>query len=190
MTNLPDSIANPVIRSARSDATDHGYRIEETYWGYRVVPLAMPQVRFVVLQSVALISGAACLAAAATLVFTAESVDLMFRLPIIVIIAALGFAMMYFASRGMQVQIEVDTINGEVREVVCNRTGGLTVLGRYGFDCIGSVFLQRGDAIRPTLVLRYRNTARTMSVASGPEPDMARLRDRLGRDLIVCRDAA
>ena len=192
MTDLPDtfSTSSPAVTPHRPAARDQGYRIEEAYWGYRIVPVGPQPIRLVVLQTVATISGASFLAAAATLALAAGRHDLLFRGPVMLVLVALGLAMLWFASRGALVQVEVDTINAEVREIVRNRTGAVSVLARYGFDCIGSVFIQRAPETAPTLVLRYRNTARTMIVASGSEATLARLRDRLGRDLIVGRDVA
>ena len=189
MTDTPDTIPARTMAPQRAVGPARGYRLEESYWGYRVVPLGSAPFGLVVLQSIALIAGASLVAAAGTVGLLAGAADLIFRLPVIVLIGALGLALMWFASRGTQIQIEVDTINGEVREVIRNRTGALTVMARYGFDSIGSVFIARSEGLPPTLVLRYRNTARTMTVANGSEVDLARLRDRMGRDLIVSRGA-
>ena len=188
MTDLPDSPTAPSVRPARPSADGQGYRLEEAYWGYRIVPQGRLPLVPVLLQSVAMITGATFFAAAAVLALLAGPSEMMFRVPVIVVLGALGIALMWFASRGTAIQIEVDTINGEVREVVRNRTGAVTVLARYGFDCIGSVFIVRPEGRGPTLVLRYRNTARTLTVASGHEAALARLRDRVGRDLIVKRE--
>ncbi len=98
---------------------------------------------------------------------------------------------MWFASRGTKLEVQIDTAQGEVREIVRNRAGRPSLLGSYGFDAIGGVFIDRingqdrlpmGHAV---LVLRYLNTAQTMPVAAGREDDLAPLRDRLGRDLMV-----
>ena len=190
MTDLPDTFARPAVAPRRPVARDQGHRIEETYWGYRIVPLGPLPIRLVVLQAVAMMCGASFLAAAATLALAAGREDLLFRGPVMLAFVVVGLATMRFASRGALVQIEVDTMNGEVREVVRNRTGAVTVLACYGFDCIGGVFIRRTAQALPTLVLRYRNTARTMPVASGSEASLVHLRDRLGRDMIVGRDAA
>ena len=61
----------------------------------------------------------------------------------------------------------VDMMDGEVREVVRDRTGAQTVMWRYGIGCVGSVFVQHPGTSAPTLVLGYRNTARTLAVVLG-----------------------
>ncbi|MFZ3582349.1 hypothetical protein ACOI1H_09295 [Loktanella sp. DJP18] len=188
MTDIPDLRTANTFRPRRPSVPDRGYVLEETYWGYRVVPQGSAPLRMVVLQSAAMIGGATFLAVAVTLLAMTEGADLLFRIPVMIVVSAIGSALMWFASRGTLIQIEVDTMNGEVREVVRNRTGAITVLARYGFDSIGSVFITRPEGGKPSLVLRYFNTARTMTVASGQEPEMARLRDRMGRDLIINRE--
>ena len=77
---------------------------------------------------------------------------------------------------------------GEVREVVRNRAGKSTLIGRYGFDSIGGVFIDRANAPSPdvaTLVLRYRNTAQTLPVVRGEVSTLEALRNRLGKDLMM-----
>ena len=189
MTDITDHVAGRV-RGLWSGAARCGHRIEEAFWGYRIVPTGAPPLHLIVMQSVAMISGATFFAAAAALLVMTGPNDLVFRLPVTLVITALGLALMWFASRGAMVRIEIDTINGEVRETVCNRTGAVSILGRYGFDCIGGVFLVRPDEAGATLVLRYRNTARTLTVARGSDAELSRLRDRLGRDLIIARDGS
>ncbi len=165
------------------------YVLEEAYWGYRIVPTGTPPLRLVASQTVSLLAGAGCLAAGIALAVLADASELVMRLPVVFLACAIGVVLMWFASRGTHVQFEIDTMNGEVREAVRNRTGATTVVARYGFDCIGSIFMIRPDSGLPTLTLRYRNTARQLAVATGPEADLTRLRDRLGRDLILSREA-
>lgn len=167
-----------------------GFRLQETYWGYAIVKLGPPPVSLIAMQSISLIGGAGCLAAAFALMWRADHVDMIVRAPLAVVCTALGAMLLWYASRGIQSQIEIDTTRGEVREVARNRLGVSTVIASYGFDCIGSVFISRVAGRRPVLSLRYRNTARRLDVACAEEVDLERLRDRLGRDLIISRDAS
>ncbi len=162
-----------------------GYRLEDSHWGYCVVPLGPPPVLLVLTQIAALLSGAVFLAAAVATAVLADPSDLAFRVPVIFVAFALGVGLMWFASRGSQIHIEVDTKTAEVREVIRNRTGACTVMARYGFDSIGSVFLVRPKGHLPTLMLRFKASARQLPVAIGTEADLTKLRDRLGRDLIL-----
>jgi hypothetical protein len=192
MTDMPDTSRAVTIEQRRvkpADMVVTGFAIQEAYWGYRIIPEGAPPLRLVVMQAAAMLGGAALIAGSVALMFMSRSTDFVFMIPAIMLILAAGTTLMWFASRGTMINIEVDSMAGEVREVVRNRTGGMSVISRYGFDCVGSVFIQRPVAGTATLMLRYRNTARTLAVASGPEADLARLRDRMGRDLIVKRDA-
>ena len=193
MTDMPDTSAAAKVIPRKPKAPDlsaMGFKLEETYWGYRIVGEGPVPLRFIIIQSMSMIGGSTFLAGAVTLAVMSRYEDMLFRTPVVLLLIAVGVIAMWFASRGTAIQLEVDTMNGEVREVVRNRTGAQTVLSRYGFDCVGSVFIQRPNSMPASLVLRYRNTARTMPVASGAEADLARLRDRMGRDLIISREAA
>lgn len=193
MTEIPDRPKDRHVRPARVTPAPRGragYRVEETCWGYRIVPGTGPRPGLVVQQVLAMVAGAACVAAAVVLLSAGFGAGLMLRLPPIAVALAAGGLLMWYASRGSVVQIEIDTRQAEVRAVVTNRTGRATVMGRHGFDSIGSVFILRPAAGQPTLTLRYRRTARQLHVATGPEDDLVRLRDRLGRDLILNRSDA
>ena len=186
MTDMPDTTCLSMIRTQMPGAAGPGFRIEETFWGYRIVPRGIVPCRMVMLQLTALAGGAIFMAAAVSVVM-ANPADILFRLPILLGIGAIGAALLWCATRGALVQFEVDAMQSEVREVVRHRTGRATVLARYGIDCVGGVFIQRCGQTGASLKLRYRNTARTMTIAAGDEADLMRLRDRLGRDLIVGR---
>ncbi len=163
--------------------------VTETYWGYRVEGLRAPLwlvgvqglcwIVGVVLTVVALglwaVPGAG---GAASLVA--------FKLGASVPMLGVAALLLWHSSRGTRMGVEVDLRLGEVREVLSNRAGRTTVLARYGFDAIGGVHLVRGNGTS-TLVLRYRNTAQVLRVAVGYEAELAGLRDRLGRDLMVGR---
>ena len=189
MTDMPDRLLTPVTRSCPAGPPTRGYRLEECHWGYRIAPHGRTRNRDVFLTAWCAVGGAALVAAAGVLAVTGGLDDALFRLPIIGPTAALGLAMIWNARRGTQVQVEVDTSNGEVRAVYRSRTGASTVLACYGFDCVGGVFIDRPAGAPATLVLRYRNTARALFVTAGAEPDLVRLRDRMARDLIVACDA-
>ena len=193
MTDFPNTAGKAHVVRGRAGRVRHhsvGYRLEEAYWGYRIVPMNAPQVRLIVQQVLAMVGGAVCVAAGIALAVMGGGADMILRLPVVLVALCIGAVLMWYASRGTLVQFEIDTLQAEVRAVVANRTGATTVMARYGFDSIGSVFIVRPEIGLPTLTLRYRNTARQLAVASGAEADLSRLRDRMGRDLILNRAAA
>ena len=172
------------------------YKVEVTHWGYIVSATYGPGFGIIAAQAISMILGAAFVTAAASLVFipplvasiptaVATSDDSMIRIGVSVIFAGVGFLFLWYASRGTATELQIDTNLGEIREVVRNRGGKSTLLGRYGFDSIGGVFLNRtcGEADK-SLVMRYRNKAQTLLIASGTEESLLPLRNRLGRDLL------
>lgn len=171
------------------------YSIDETYWGYVVRSTEPAPVYLLLAQAAAWLVGIAFLIATLALWLMPNSMTndavLGMKFGASVVTIALATFCLWFASRGTDSEIQIDTRLGEVREVVRNRTGRSTLLGRYGFDAIGSVFIDVGanrartDTSQGDLVLRYRNTPQTLFVASGPMSGLGPLRDRIGRDLMV-----
>ena len=171
------------------------YRVDETYWGYIVRSIETPSMVLVFAQAASWLIGIGFLVATLglwlmpTALFSGGVLGM--KLGATVVTLASAAFCLWYASRGTDSEIQVDTRLGEVREVVRNRTGRSTVLGRYGFDAIGSVFIDlggrqnRADTVEGALVLRYRNTAQTLHVATGTLGTLGPLRDRLGRDLML-----
>jgi hypothetical protein len=172
------------------------YKVEDTHWGYIVSSASGPGIAIIVAQAISMIIGAALVTAVASLSLIPPLIasiptasvgtdDSIVRTGVSVIFAGVGFLFLWYASRGTATELQIDTNLGEIREVVRNRGGRSTLLGRYGFDSIGGVFLNRtrgeGDT---SLVMRYRNTAQTLLIASGTEESLLPLRNRLGRDLL------
>jgi len=101
-----------------------------------------------------------------------------------------GGFFLWYASRGTQTEIHVDTRLAELREVVVNRAGRPTLLSRHGFDAVADVAFDPDgapDAPRQTgaLVIRNEETSALVQVATGSFEALDRLRQRLGRDLMV-----
>jgi len=167
------------------------YSVDETYWGYIVQKGDGPATPTVILQGMSMFMGASFAAAALGLLLAPHlitgSTDIIMRSGASVLFGAIAAYLLWFASRGSQSEIQIDNTLGEVREVVRNRAGKPSLIGRYGFDSIGGVFLDRANAkgTRAVLMLRYRNTAQTLPVATGPESELVSLKDRLGRDLML-----
>lgn len=169
------------------------FAVDETYWGYIVRSTEPEQTGVFVMQSLAWLVGIGFVVASLGLWLMPASVMagpvLGMKLGASVVTAAMAALCLWFASRGTQVEIQIDTRLGEVREVIRNKAGKASMVGRYGFDSIGGVYIDRAAKSRGlsagNLVLRYRNTAQTLHVASGGVIGLAALRDRLGRDLMV-----
>lgn len=167
------------------------FDLEETHWGYVVRSTDRPGMGVQLTQVLAMLSGGAFAASSLGLVllpnFLSGGVDFALRAGAAVIFAGLAAFLLYYASRGTMVELHIDTNQGEVREVVRNRAGRPSQIGRYGFDSIGGVHIDRtGQATgNAALCLRYQNTAQTVLVAFGYVTDLEALKDRLGQDLII-----
>lgn len=184
------------VKTAEAPVQDGAlYRVDDTYWGYIIRSVETPSMSIVFAQAASWLIGIGFLVATLGLwlmpssIFASGVLGMKFGATVVTLASA-AFCLWY-ASRGTDSEIQVDTRLGEVREVVRNRTGRSTLLGRYGFDAIGSVFIdlggrqQRADTVEGALVLRYRNTAQTLHVATGTMGVLGPLRDRLGRDLML-----
>lgn len=196
MTAMPDvrefDVSAPGVTAATQGAV---YVIDPAHWGYTVRSLAQVPLSLRAMQALCWLLGAGFLMAAigmwvAPMMIVATPV-IGFKVGATILCGAMAFFLMWFASRGVHSELQVDTALGELREVVRNRAGEPTLIGRYGFDAIGGVFLDRTDQYERLpeghawLMLRYRNTAQVLPVLKGPEAMLEPLRDRLGRDLMV-----
>lgn len=168
--------------------------VEETHWGYVVRDPSGVSVGLVVAQAICWVFGiSAVVAALCVWIFAGEASDagtIALRWGATVIALAFAALALWYASRGIETEIQVDTRLGELREVTRNRAGRPTAHGRHGFDSIGGVFIDRqgrrdmagGSGV---LVLRLGNSAQLVAVAAGPVSELEPLRDRMGRDLVV-----
>lgn len=179
----------PGHKDARSVANPP-FSVVDTDWGYIVRPDPRPSLGIVLAQALSFLVGAGLLTAAiGTVLFAPEMFtgDLgPMRIGAAVLFGAGAIYLLWFASRGTQPELHVDTSVGEIREVIQNRIGWPTTVGCYGFDAIGGVFMDQNPTNdNATLTLRYRNTAQTLCVAEGRDAQLVALRDRLGRDLMI-----
>ncbi|MDO6589737.1 hypothetical protein DS901_08125 [Loktanella sp. D2R18] len=165
------------------------FSVEDTFWGYQIQSGRAPAMGLVVAQSFSYFFGACFMIAAVSIVgapilFFGEGVGVM-RVVASVLFAAAAFYLLWFASRGSQTEIHVDTSVGEIRQVIINRAGKPTTVGAYGFETIGGVHIIDGLDPMSLLVLQYRDTEKQVSVAEGLEAQLIPLRDRLAQDLMV-----
>ncbi|MCA1776136.1 MAG: hypothetical protein LC676_11150 [Loktanella sp.] len=176
----------------RGRAAGPSFWVNETFWGYVVRAEGRPSPVVLVTQALSMLIAAAMIVVAFGLWLSpasfVESSDLVFRGVASVTLVATAAVLLWHASRGTKVELQVDLNMAEVREVVNNRAGRATLLGRHGFDAIGGVFIDRSRGRgASTLCLRYRNTSQMLFVASGDDADLEGLCGRLGRDLVLDR---
>lgn len=190
MTDTFDpNVGTPVSKELAAKAPR--FELDETYWGYIIRGNDGPGFSIAVLQGLAMFVGASFIAVALGLLLVPQmlsgSVDLLMRAVAAVLFGATAVFLLWFATRGVETEIQIDNTLGEVREVVRHRAGQSTLVGRYGFDAIGGVFLDRsvGGKGEAALMLRYRNTSQVLPVARGSIPALEALRNRLGQDLIL-----
>lgn len=200
MTAVPDvDLFRTSAGAVAASSAPLPYEVEETYWGYIVRSNDKGSTGVVLMQGTSWFLGVGFLVAALGMWLAPGAVmadDLVgFRIGLTAIMAAIGAFLLWFSSRGSLAEVQIDTARGEVREMVRNRAGKPSLLGRYGFDAIGGVHLERAgiqagqrsdlQAGHAELVLRYRNTAQKLHVVSAPESLLVPLRDRMGHDLMV-----
>jgi len=167
------------------------FELDETYWGYIIRNNDGPGLSVAILQGLAMFFAACFIAVALGLMLAPQmltgSIDMMMRGVASIFFGSASLLLLWFATRGVQTEIQIDNSLGEVREVLRNRTGKSTLVGRYGFDAIGGVFLDRtvGGKGEASLMLRYRNTSQVLPVARGSVVALEALRNRLGQDLII-----
>jgi hypothetical protein len=179
----------PGFQQANEGIPVAGFDLEEAFWGYIVRPRILAPIRLLISQSLAWGTGILMAMGGAgvwVLPATSANADLLpLRWGISLIFFAFAALLLWYASRGTAAELQVDTALGEVREVMRNRAGRPTLIGRYGFDSVGGVFIGRGLGGQGQLLLRYENTAQVLLVAEGLESDLIPLRDRMGRDMMV-----
>jgi hypothetical protein len=180
--------ASPTKVAAKKRAR---FRVQETHWGYVVATTDKPRLSLQVTQLMAMLSGGTFAAASLSLLllpdFLSDGAAFPLRAGAAVIFAALAAYLLWYSSRGSQVEYQVDTNQGEVREIVRNRAGRPSLMGVYGFDCIGGVYIERANQStgNAALCLRYQNTSQKVPVAFGYAADLEALKDRLGQDLMI-----
>jgi len=171
--------------------TNPTLEIQNTFWGYIIVSNEKMGIGPRIAQSMSWVFGGALTIAAIGMFVLPSALtgDGAFGLKLAssTLMAAMAALLFWYVSRGQMSEIQVDTRLGEIREVIRNRAGRPTIIGRYGFDSISNVFLDRsiGGSDRAALVLRYRNTAALVQVALGGIRELEQIKDRLGRDLMI-----
>ncbi|KJZ20342.1 hypothetical protein TW80_05920 [Loktanella sp. S4079] len=171
-------------------AKSSSFSVEDTFWGYQIKSGRSPALGVVLAQILSYLFGASFMIAAVSILampvlFFDGNIGVI-RIMASVLFGAVGFYLLWFASRGSQAEVHIDTSVGEIREVITNRAGRPTTIGAYGFDAISSVGIEpQSESAVAALVLEYRDSGQRVSVAEGIEAQLVPLRDRLAQDLMV-----
>lgn len=163
---------------------------ETTHWGYTVKTNAGASRGLIVAQTVSMVLGAVFLAGAIgmwllpALTLGADASHI--RTVATILFVGLATLLMWYGSRGVLSHIHFDTNRGEIREIARSRAGRVSVIGCYGFDSVGGVFMEpTEDGQACNLVLRYRSGGDPLVVATGAEADLTVLREKISRDVVV-----
>ena len=167
---------------------DCGLEINEAYWGY-ILSIENKDSKFMnALQAFSLLVGISFLVVATTIWLspaTLLSSDiLIFKLIASAALAAAGIILMHFSTRGTYSELEIDVSLGEIREIIRNHHGEPSLLGRYSFSEVNSVFIERStDLDSVSLRILYDNSAQLVEIAKGEVDVLERLCGRLARDV-------
>jgi hypothetical protein len=193
MTALPniDGYQTALYDSEKKTAAPPCFAVDETYWGY-VVRCTEAEPAWVQLaQGAAWFAGICmCIATLGLWIVPMSHLAsgiLPMKLGATFILSGIAVYFLWYASRGTQSELQIDTSLGEMREIVRNQAGRPTLLGRHGFDAIGGIMIDRSTLRkgRAGLALRFGNSAQLMPVAWGLECDLAALRDRMCHDMMI-----
>ncbi|KQI72721.1 hypothetical protein AN191_06850 [Loktanella sp. 5RATIMAR09] len=185
MTNIDITAGGIVNHVARATP----FATEDQYWGYKVLSREGAPVSVMIGQAISFFLGV-CLVTATfgVLVLPTLFFDGNFgfmRIGAAVLMGAVGFYLLWFASRGSIADVHIDTKAREIREVVANRFGSPTTVGLYTFDEISGIFLELDETSgQSQLLLGYNDSANAIRVAKGAEAQLLPLRDRLAKDLL------
>ena len=184
------SVMNVSVGELHGDlAKPTTFAVEDVFWGYTIRSGRGPSFGVALGQALSFFFGV-CFATAAlgililpTLFFDGELGAM--RVGSAALFGAVAAYLLWFASRGTKAEVQVDTSIGEIREVICNRAGTPTIVGSYGFDEIGGVFVEEDELSgQAQLILRYRTTSQSVFIAEGTEAQLRPLRDRLAHNLL------
>ena len=94
-----------------------------------------------------------------------------------ILLAGVFLPLLSSSGRGALVKVQIDTARGEVREVLRNRAGRMTILWVHGFDSIGGGFwrsVRRGTTGRCSLSCGFGIRRRCCGSRASRRPHFAR----------------
>lgn len=180
----PSGLSRPV-----PEAPAGGVSIDETQWGYVVRAEERHAGAAWLARRLAVFVATAAVLSAALLWLTPGVSLPLGRIGATGLLTGFAGIAMWLSGRGYAPETQVDLRQAEVREVLRDIDGRTRLLARTAFRDIGGVYIDRNGrpSGRGRLVLRWRNTCRTLTVAAGEEDALVLLRDRIGRDLLKGR---
>lgn len=166
------------------------FAVEDIFWGYKIQSGVRPSIAVTLGQALSFFFGV-CFAIAAlgiillpTLFFDGDFSAM--RVGSAALFGAAAAYLLWFASRGTRPEAHVDLSFSEIREVITNRTGKTSTVGRYPFDGISGVFVEQSDeSDLSQLVIRCSHTAQTVLIATGTDAQLTPLRNRLAHDILL-----
>lgn len=157
MTALPDpgrfEVEGPVKGARPIQARPI---VQEFYWGYEIRPGEQVIDLYALFRIALLGIGFGCAVGALgvwlvpAMSFAGQA--LLGKAAISAALASFAFLILGSVSPGLRVGVQIDTRNGEVREVVTTATGKRRVLSAYGFDAVQGVSTRKGET-RAQIVL-------------------------------------
>lgn len=164
--------------------------MDETHWGYIVKSVEEAHAPVLLRQSLSWFMGTTLMVAIVGLwampgaLFDSDTMTI--KLGLTAIFLAFASLCFWLASRGVRTEVQFDLARNEIRSVACNQKGVATLLDRFAFDDVGSVFLNRSQhgTGQATLMLRLGCSPHVLEVARGRECTLTVLRDRIGSDLL------
>ena len=165
------------------------FDVGNTEWGYVIAAKSRTPRLVVIWQAVTYFIGLAAAIVAVALWFlpgASMSDDVLsMKIAVSVVFGAAAILCFWFASRAVKSELQVDLVKRELREALCARSGARKIVGRIPFDQIDAVFLSRATETRATakLQMRFKKGGNVVDMATGPEAQLAVLKNRLVYDL-------
>lgn len=171
------------------DAGIGGVSVDETLWGYVVRAEERHSGAVWLARRIAILVATAALISIAFLWLMPGVSSPLGRIGATGLLTCFAGIAVWLAGRGYAPETHVDLQRGEVREVLRDAEGRTRLMGRTAFRDIGGLHIDRSGrpAGQGRLVLRWRNTGQTLTVAVGAEGALVLLRDRIGGDLLKGR---
>jgi hypothetical protein len=165
------------------------FSTEDAYWGYIIRSDKGESLGFVMLQSASFLLGVTFMVAALSIIVmspvTLGAELTPFRLAASVLFGAAAAYLLWFASRGTQTEVHIDTSVREIREVIRNRAGRPTTVGTHDFGAMTDVFVQDDDeSDGAMLVVQDHDNALSICLAKAPHAQLGALQDRVARDVL------
>jgi len=143
MTAIPDPSLFAREAQPRSNHVVVVPRVTERFWGYEVVMAQSELVSATVMRAVSTFLSVVFLTSALALMLIPRggmALDaLAFKAPVVLALMALSALSWFVASRCRRVRVQIDTRQGEIRQVMGGRFGPETVLSCHSLDSVTSV---------------------------------------------------